>query len=196
MKERIVIGDITALSTAFRDVVHRNGIPHYCVHLICYSGNAVFLQRRSHTRRRNAGLWTSVSGHINERDATRGVRLVLDTNVALTTLVHETQEELGALVRSHQQPHFCGEVVATSRGGGETCICRTFVFSQSVESLPTVMTPEVAEIAEFEIDRVVAALQTDGGLVGADMQRHGFADNFRPVFERFATAVLAVRPGA
>jgi len=186
--ERVVALLGAGLSAVDRDYVHRTGIFHFCAHLLCLSGETMYLQRRKKSRRRNPDRWTStVSGHITIEDATSAGIIAADEHAGLNTLQHETVEELGRPLPIFDRAMFLGKVAAPSVGDGEVCNCTALVFTLNYDDiLERVFTDEVEEIASFEISEIEAAIQDTRSLKGSDRQFHDIADNFVPVFELFS----------
>lgn len=190
---RVIIADETVVTltpgganSADRDVVHRAGIWHLCVHLLCVSADRVFLQRRKTSRRRNPDRWTStVSGHVTLEDARSGQAIRTDEYAGRNALRHEAVEELGYELPI-EKATFIGEVAAPSIGGGEVCNCSALVFTLNYDSLlERASTDEVEEVAAFAIAEVEAAVLYHGTLSGRDNRAYKLADNFSPVFNLF-----------
>jgi isopentenyldiphosphate isomerase len=186
MGEIVVVPTSSGFAEADRAEVHTRGHLHFCVHILCLSGDHVYLQRRKRTRSRNPDRWTStVSGHITASDAKFNQPLMINPHAALIALDHEIREELGYSLPVHRDARYLGDVDVVSRGPAETCNCRTLVFAMEVQELPPARTEEVEEIAAFTRDEIRQALDQNGSLAGADGRRYQFADNFAGVFGRF-----------
>lgn len=187
MGERVVIGSDGHFASADREQVHRDGTWHWCVHLLATNGTCVYLQRRALHLARNPDRWESTAaGHITAEDATDQQPITANQHAAQVALMHEVREELRVTWDVHRA-HYLGEVSATGIGGGETCNCRTMVFRLEVGDAIFTPTPEVAEVRSFEIEEVAQALREGRGLPAADGRERQFANNFAPVFERFAS---------
>lgn len=198
--ERIVAAQDGNVILVDREVAHRTGLLHFCVHLLCTMRESVYLQRRAASRRRNANAWTStVSGHVTAEDAAgtsfAAPAIVLEI-AATRALRHEFCEELGAAVPEVWQLNTLGDVPSLSQGNGETCNCRARVFAAAVHSVSWRPTREVQELRAFDISHVRQALESGSGLPGNDGELHPFADNFAPVFRLFVAKISGTTEGA
>jgi len=192
-----VDGDLVPLDRA---TVHRRGLQHYCVHLLCVRRDTVYLQRRAANRHRNANAWTStVSGHISADDAaetSRAMPKILIDRAAIHALLHEYAEELGTPLPDDIDVQRVAEVPSVSRGDGEICNCTALVFVAAVRQMAWKPTLEVQEVCAFSIRQIEFALQRGLGLSGTDGVVHPFADNFAPVFNVALAALDQRETGA
>ena len=81
----IVDSDDRIIGAAPRGIVHEKAYMHRAVHImLCNSAGEVFLQRRSHDKDTNPGLWdTSCAGHIDSGES------------VIVGALRELEEELG-----------------------------------------------------------------------------------------------------
>jgi hypothetical protein len=187
-----------------RHAVHRDGTEHFAVHVLCFRGDLVSLQRRGSLPKRNPHAWTSTaSGHVDIQDCDPESPLAVTVDVAAKAAAREFREELEVIGVTRdlasEQPRFVGAGAASSRSadGSERCNAHAFVFLVELrERLPNVdrhdsveRPAEVEALQEFKIEDIDRAVSDSSSVDG----RFEFADNFPTVwaiarqalFERF-----------
>ncbi len=146
-----------------RERAHREGIPHYCVHLVVFGAGdgIVYLQQRSRNVDISPGLLDStVSGHVNPSD-------LLDKGLAATgarVTVREAEEELGVSL-APEVVEFRGEVEAVVRTGERICVGRTLVYTAVLDLSPEIHTSEVERLVPVEVPVIDRIVESGGGAV-------------------------------
>ena len=90
-----------------RDEIHRLGLPHRAAHILIFNQEQeLFLQKRSHNKDMNAGLWdSSAAGHVDAGEQ------------YIDCIIREFHEELGIKLKS--SPEFLFKIPPCYENGME-----------------------------------------------------------------------------
>ncbi len=163
-QEQLTVVDASdrAMGVAPRTLVHRAGMRHRSVHILVFDPRGrLLLQRRSHGKDENPGLWdSSAAGHV-EAGETYG-----------TCARRELAEELGIRPRRPLERLF--KIPASAETGWEFCMVYRVVHCGSIRPDPR----EIMQVQWLACSRVtswVSSRSTD------------LAPSFRFIWRRFLT---------